>query len=166
MLPRIEQEISERVTHFSRRLERVHVIAILDHLLFAIHETVQSSCDPNVQPRDGPSQCNSILGLDHNVDVVTLNRKMAQAHPQPLAGQPERLLDGREALALAEAYHIGTDSNGHVLGLTSAHFGTRHVRELVSVALATRSFALSTPASEYKRLLVHGTTRSLIIMNS
>src|SRR5260370_42324932 len=166
MLPGIEQEIPQRVTHFSRRLERVHMIAIFNHLPFAIHETVERSGDANVQGRDGPSECHSILGLDHNVDVVTLHRKMAQAHTKPLSGQPERLLDGREALALAEAYHIGTDSNGHVLGLTSAHFGTRHVRELVSVALATRSFALSTPASEYKRLLVHGTTRSLIIMNS
>src|SRR5260370_37846140 len=101
MLPRIEQEISERVTHFSRRLERVPVIAILDHLLFAIRETVQSSCDPTVQPRDGPRECNSILGLDHNVDVVTLNRNLTHAHPQPLARQPERLHDGREDLALA-----------------------------------------------------------------
>src|SRR5260370_19596273 len=154
MLPGIEQEIPERVTHFRGRLERVHMVAILDHLPFAIHETVERSGDANVQRRDGPSECHSILGLDHNVDVVALNRKMAQAHPQPLAGQPERLLDGREALALAEAYHIGTDSNGHVLGLTSAHFGSRPVRELFRVELATRSCALSTSALDSQRLLV------------
>src|SRR5260370_40462726 len=155
MLARIEQEIPQRVTHFRGRLERVHMIAIFNHLPFAIHQTVERSGDAYVQGRDGPSACHSIIGLDHNVDVVTLTRKMAHGHTQPLPGQLERLLDGRKALALAEAYHIGTDSDGHVLWLTSAHFGTGHVRELVRVALAPRSFALSPPASEYKRLLIH-----------
>ncbi len=78
MLPRIEQEIPKRVTHFRGRLERAHMIAILDHLPFALHQAIQGSGDANVQASDCPSECNSIPGLDHNVDVVCARQSLGE----------------------------------------------------------------------------------------
>jgi hypothetical protein len=76
----IEENVGESVSGLPRRLHRAGVVAIREHAAHAPEQSVEPTSHPNLEASHRAAERGPIGGLDDQVQMVALSRRMNEAH--------------------------------------------------------------------------------------
>src|SRR5439155_18571548 len=75
--PRVLEDVAERVAGLRRRGQDLEVIAVVEHAAAPAEEAVDPARDPHRPALDAPRARRGRVGFAHEVDVVALDRELA-----------------------------------------------------------------------------------------
>src|SRR5882724_1392328 len=90
-------DILDGPTDLGGRPQHVREVAVGENRAVTVHDAVEPLGDANAESLHAAREAPLILGLDDQVDVIALHRKVGDSHPEAIAGRPEGLLDALEA---------------------------------------------------------------------
>ncbi len=148
MLVQVAQHIGQRAPHLRGRAEDVRVIPVGDDGAPSLHHAVQLLGDAHREPLHTPRQRLRVLGLDDQVDVIALHRKLVEPKAKLLLAGDERLANGPKAPLAAQVPNLAPHTHRHMHRQLPQRRPpqVRHPGLLAVLRLPPRAFALAATA--------------------
>jgi hypothetical protein len=89
VVPQIQQHVGQRVPNLSRAAEHAQVVAFREHRAAARERAMHGSRDARADRFHPARKSRSVLRLDDQVNVITLERELRDAKLSALARRPE-----------------------------------------------------------------------------
>ena len=102
MAPTIEQHVAQGVAHLARRLQHVQVVALGQDPPRPLKDPVDRAGEARPDRFHPPAERRPTAGLDHQVDVVALDRVVDDPELAALARGSEGALDFSNELCAPE----------------------------------------------------------------
>src|SRR6185295_16961277 len=93
VMPEVLQDIPQRIGGLTRRTQHVRVIPVRKDLPAPSGNAVDGASDANAQALHPPRQALRAVGLDQEVEVISLQGEVHDPHPEPLLALPDGRLD-------------------------------------------------------------------------
>jgi hypothetical protein len=113
-MPRIQQDVHERGSHFARTLQRADVIPVLEHGTSTSPETVEGAGEAHEQTLHAAREPSAVVDLRDEVDVSRLDGELAHAKPETLVRGRERRDDHVPRDSAPETRKALAEPNGRV----------------------------------------------------
>ncbi len=108
VLARILKDVDERVAYISRRLQRSSVVAVREDSAASIPQAIQPLRDANEQTLHTPRERARVLGLDDQVQLVRLDRKLDEPKPESVGSSAQFLAQARDGAFTARVGQAAT----------------------------------------------------------
>jgi hypothetical protein len=150
----MDDEVSQHVPHrprgFEGRAQGVRVKSVGEDLPAAADELVEPARDPRGEPLHAAGEPLRIAGLDDQVQVVPLHRKMNEAKALALLAGGEGSPDGAEGAAAAQIPNVRQDPQGYVRGMVRREGRAAAMRDASTFpgGLGASAFAPASPRGE------------------
>jgi hypothetical protein len=105
----IVQDVHERVTHLARRTKRACVVTIPEGTARAVHELVQTACEPDFETFDTGRERAAVDGFDQKVQVVGLNGELNDAHKAAAVRPANGAFDDRETALASKVDRVASE---------------------------------------------------------
>ena len=141
--------VAQAVSDLARRLHYLFVVAVVEERTLAIPKAVEAAGDADLEALDAAGQASGVIGLADQVDVVSLDRELADTEAVLLAAANKRPSEHRGDLEAAEARQAALDAGVDVDRKTGGELGPGAVTDPFAprLALATGLLALATPGA-------------------
>lgn len=111
---RVQEHVSQRVAGLAGRSELASVIAVGEDATSTPRSAIDRAGEPDGQPLHPARERAPVRGLDDEVQVVSLNRIVEQAKPEPIFAPDERTTNLTEASLRREGRDVAADAQRDV----------------------------------------------------
>ena len=108
------QDVADRVRHLPWRRERARVVPVREHRTAPSRQRIEALRDANGQPLHSAGQALRAFCLDDEMNVISLNRIVDDAHPEAVFRPLKRLLQLVERTPASEVPDAVGHAHGHV----------------------------------------------------